>query len=115
MPTFDLRTIGATDEVYGAFQAYAERGLMLGRVSIVHRDHYRLYTGGGEMSAESIGALLYRSPDPSGWPAVGDWVAAQQVRPGAAMIHAVLPRGAIFSRRAAGEREREQVIAVNVD
>jgi ribosome biogenesis GTPase len=31
------------------------------------------------------------------------------------MIHAVLPRKTVFSRRAAGDREREQIIAANID
>jgi ribosome biogenesis GTPase len=31
------------------------------------------------------------------------------------MVHAVLPRRTMFSRRAAGDREQEQVIAANVD
>ena len=111
----DLSTIGANDEVYGHIQPYAARGLVLGRVSAVHREQYRLYTAEGEVKAEAIGALLYRAVDGSEWPAVGDWVAAQIVGPGEAMIHAVLPRKTVFSRRAAGEREREQVIAANID
>jgi len=71
----------------------------------------------GEMHAEAIGALLYRT-ERSGWPAVGDWVAAQPVGPEdapEAMLHAVLPRRTMFSRRAAGDRQQEQVIAANID
>jgi ribosome biogenesis GTPase len=117
--SFDLTTIGATDAIFEAFQPYAARGLVLGRVSVVHGDRYRLYTAQGEMSAEAIGALLFRT-ERSAWPAVGDWVAAQPVggpdeAPKEAMIHAVLPRRTMFSRRAAGDREREQVIAANID
>src|ERR1700736_6685252 len=112
---FDLSLIGANDEVYELLQPYAVRGLVLGRVSVVHRQQCRLFTAEGEMKAEAIGALLYRAADRSEWPAVGDWVAAQIVGPGEAMIHAVLPRKTVFSRRAAGEREREQVIAANID
>ena len=59
--SFDLTTIGATAGVYAALQPYADRGLMIGRVSIVHRDQYRLYTSYGEMNASAIGALLYRA------------------------------------------------------
>ena len=116
--SFDLTTIGATDAVFEAFQPYAARGLLLGRVSVVHSDRYRLYTVQGEMAAEAIGALLYRT-ERSAWPAVGDWVALQPVGPDEApkeaMIHAVLPRRTMFSRRAAGDREQEQVIAANID
>lgn len=112
--SFDLRTIGAVDAIFEAFQPHAARGLMLGRVSVVHGDRYRLYTARGEMHAEAIGALLYRAERPD-WPVVGDWVAAQPVGPDDGMIHAVLPRRSIFSRRAAGDREREQAIAANID
>lgn len=111
---FDLAAIGATDRILEAFQPYAARGLLLGRVSIVHSDRYRLYTARGETHAEAIGALLYRT-DRAGWPAVGDWVAVQPVGPDEAMIHAVLPRRTMFCRRAAGDREQEQVIAANID
>jgi ribosome biogenesis GTPase len=111
---FDLTTIGATDAIFEAFQPYAARGLVLARVSVVHGDRYRLYTAQGEMHAEAIGALLFRT-ERVAWPAVGDWVAAQPVGPDDAMVHAVLPRRTMFSRRAAGDREQEQVIAANID
>ena len=111
---FDLTRMGASAEVRRAFESYEARGLMLARVSVVHGERYRLYTAAGEMQAEAIGALLYRA-ERAGWPAVGDWVAAQQVGPDEAMIHAVLPRRTMFSRRAAGDREQEQVIAANID
>jgi ribosome biogenesis GTPase / thiamine phosphate phosphatase len=111
---FDLSTIGATEEVNESLQPFAPRGLILGRVSAVHREQYRLYTAQGETKASAIGALLYRA-DRSDWPAVGDWVAAQPVGPTEAMIHAVLPRSTVLSRRAAGQREQEQVIAANLD
>lgn len=114
LDSFDLTTIGATKGVNEAFQPYQERGLLLGRVSVVHSGRYRVYTARGEMSAEALGALLYRT-ERSDWPAVGDWVAAQPVGSGEAMIHAVLPRRTVFSRRAAGDREQEQVIAANID
>ena len=112
--SFDLTMIGATEDIYQAFQPYEARGLTLGRVSVVHGDRYRLYTTYGELQAEAIGALLYRA-ERSGWPAVGDWVAVQLVGPDEAMVHAVLPRRTAFSRRAAGDREQEQVIAANID
>jgi ribosome biogenesis GTPase len=111
---FDLTAIGATPDLYSAFEAYALRGLTLGRISIVHGEQYRLYTAQGEMQAEAIGALLYHTERPA-WPAVGDWVAAHVLRPVEAMVHAVLPRRTMFCRRAAGPRERPQVIAANLD
>ena len=112
--TLNLTSIGATQAVFDAFRPHEPRGLSLGRVSVVHGDRYRLYTAQGEMQGEAIGALLCHSGR-SGWPAVGDWVALQPVGPAEAMIHAVLPRRTLFSRRAAGDREQEQAIAANID
>jgi ribosome biogenesis GTPase len=52
-----------------------------------------------------------------GSPAVGDWVAvrppASPTEPG--LIRAILPRRSKFSRKAAGSRTDEQVVAANVD
>src|SRR5258708_7536276 len=98
---FDLTTIGSTAEVYRAFEPYAARGLTLGRISVVHRDQYRLYTTAGEARAEAIGALLYRAQNASELPAVGDWVAAQPVAAGEPPVHAAPPRRTMLSRPAA--------------
>ncbi len=113
--SFDLTRIGATAGLRAEVEAYAERGCELGRVSAVHREQYRIYTAAGERKAEAIGALLYRAAGAADLPAVGDWVAAQPTSPGEAMIHAVLPRRTKFSRRAAGPRAEEQMIAANID
>jgi len=113
--SFDLSSIGATAEVYDAFEPYDTRGLILGRVSIVHRSQYLVFTSLGEARAEAIGTLLYNAEDASELPAVGDWVAAQQVGPAQAMVHAVLPRRTVFARRAPGTRHEQQVVAANVD
>src|ERR1017187_8859948 len=116
--SFDLTTIGAADAIFEAFQPYEALGLLLGRVSVVHSDRYRLYTAHCEMTAEAIGALLFLK-DGSDWPAAGTGRAGhrggQHEALLQAMIHAVLPRRTMFSRRAAGDREQEQVIATNVD
>src|SRR5262249_38804028 len=57
----------------------------------------------------------YRASTAAELPAVGDWVAAQATGPDEAMIHGVLPRRTKFSRRAAGPRGEEQIIAANID
>jgi ribosome biogenesis GTPase len=49
------------------------------------------------------------------WPAVGDWVAAEIVGEERAILHWVLPRRGVFSRKAPGKRVEQQVIAANVD
>lgn len=71
----------------------------------------------GEVSAESSGRLrLSAEQGLCDWPAVGDWVAAE-IYPdeSKAIIQNVLPRRSKFSRKEAGKRVAEQVLATNVD
>jgi ribosome biogenesis GTPase len=112
---YDLARLGATPEILNHFHEYESGGLMLARVASAIRDEYRLYAAGSDFHAEPTGALLYGASGPADLPVVGDWVAARSVGSGEAIVHAVLPRRTKFSRRAAGPREREQVIAANVD
>ncbi|NUP05957.1 MAG: ribosome small subunit-dependent GTPase A [Polyangiaceae bacterium] len=48
-------------------------------------------------------------------PTVGDWVAITDDPGGIAIIHKVLPRRTELVRRAAGQKDVEQVVAANVD
>lgn len=112
---FTLESIGASADVYAAFAPHSSQGLTLGRVAVAIRDQYRILTASGESHAEASGALLYMAAGAADLPAVGDWVAARAVSSEQAIIQAVLPRRTWFSRRAAGNREDEQIIAANVD
>ncbi|MBI3470849.1 MAG: ribosome small subunit-dependent GTPase A, partial [Candidatus Solibacter usitatus] len=111
-----LETFGWSEFFAARFAPYAGRGLVPGRISAQHKDLYFAYTGDGELRAEMSGQFRFQAGERGEFPAVGDWVALS-VRPeeGAATIHAVLPRQSRFSRRAAGEKTEEQVIASNVD
>lgn len=111
----NLAELGATPGIRDAFAAYEEHSLVLARVSFRDRDLCRLYTEAGESEAEIAGALRYRAMSGADLPVVGDWVAARPINPGEALVEAVLPRRTQFSRRAAGRREEEQVVAANVD
>lgn len=85
------------------------------RVAVAHNAFYRLETAPGDVLAELAGRLRH-SGGPDACPVVGDWVA---VRPGGdgdgAVIEAVLPRRRCFSRKAAGEPTRRQLVAANID
>ncbi len=105
----------AGKEIAGAFAPFAAQGLTLGRVATSQRDKYRLYTAAGECDAEPSGRLWYVTPDVSGMPVVGDWVAARVLSAQQAIVEAVLPRRTLFSRRAAGRREEQQPVAANID
>ena len=52
----------------------------------------------------------------SEYPAVGDFVMADWNKSGGnAVIHHVLPRKSCFIRKAAGEKNEEQIVAANID
>src|SRR5437899_3356476 len=117
----NLESLGASPDVFGAFETHAAQGLSLGRVALAQRDHYRIYTEQGEFPAEASGALWYHTPAAAEMPVVGDWVAAR-LSGERAIVEAVLPRRTCFSRRTSGGRERtgggleaEQPIAANID
>jgi ribosome biogenesis GTPase len=115
LPVSFLESIGATAAVQAAFAPHAAQGLTLARISVSIRDEYRVLTASGELRAEPSGLLLYTAASRADLPAAGDWVAVRLVDRDQAIVHAVLPRRTRFSRRAAGEREDEQIIAANID
>jgi ribosome biogenesis GTPase / thiamine phosphate phosphatase len=87
------------------------------RVVSQQRGMWRIAGEFGECWAEPSGKLRV-SADLDGeaaWPAVGDWVAAEVVGEERAILHWVLPRRGVFSRKAPGKRFEQQVIAANVD
>ncbi len=90
-------------------------GCVPGRVIAAIRDEYRIYTEAGEVRGEPSGALLYGSTSRAELPVTGDWVWLRHSGAGEAVVYGVLPRCTRFSRRAAGTREEEQVLAANVD
>jgi ribosome biogenesis GTPase len=112
---FSLESIGATPEVWADFAPYAAKGFSLARVSLSIHDEYRLLNAAGELRGEPSGALLYSAARAADLPATGDWTAVRECGPREAIVYSVLPRRTCFSRRAAGTRKDEQVIAANVD
>jgi ribosome biogenesis GTPase len=111
-----LTELGWNDFFAASFAPHAEEGLAPARVMRELKGEYALETGAGKMTASPAGRL-WHGEESLGSPAVGDWVA---VRPPASasepgLIRAVLPRRSKFSRKAAGTRTDEQVVAANVD
>jgi len=111
-----LENLGWTASLAARFEPFARRGLAAGRVGVVHRDLYGVYTPAGELWADIAGRLRHDATSPTGLPVTGDWVALSS-RPseGRATIHAVLPRRSLFSRKAAGPTTQEQAVAANAD
>lgn len=99
-----------------AFAAHAREGLEPARVIAEHKERYVVAAASGDMSAEITGKILFSAASPADFPKTGDWVAVQAFKgEGKAIIHEVLPRRTCFSRKAAGIKTEEQVIAANID
>jgi ribosome biogenesis GTPase len=81
-----------------------------GQVFYAGRDTCGVITDSGELTARISGALRHRAASSADLPVVGDYVAIS-----GEWIRRVLPRRTKFSRRAAGTRQEEQVLAANVD
>jgi len=112
----DLHVLGWNDFFQQHWKAYAGRGLQPGRVVEEQKEAYRVLGESGEMAAEVTGRLRHEAADRSAFPVVGDWVAMDALQSeGKARIHQVLPRRSTLSRKAAGERVAEQILAANVD
>lgn len=119
MAILTLQDLGFTDFFAAAFEPYrSQEGLVPARV-VAQMGLLRVSTGEAEHLTDLSGKLRHELKGPgggAGYPAVGDWVA---VRPpagkGRAVIHAVLPRRSRFSRKTAGHKTEEQVVAANVD
>lgn len=85
-----------------------------GRVVFSSREHFRVQCVGGAVTARCIGRLL--AGGVADWPVVGDWVVVERSAAGeTGRIHSVLPRKSCLSRKVAGTRTQEQVVAANVD
>lgn len=113
-----LEDYGWNERFAEQFQPYAREGYEAGRVSLQHNKIYLLYTAAGvDIEAEASGRLRYEARGPEDLPAVGDWVVIRRRAEdeSRAVIHDILPRKSKFSRKAAGTRDEEQVVAANVD
>jgi len=86
------------------------------RVVSESKGSYQVYSQYGELTARISGKMRYHAGTGDQYPAVGDWVVIRlQANERKAVIHAILPRKSRFSRKVAGERIEEQVVAANVD
>ena len=92
-------------------------GLFIARVSEQHRELYKVISERGELNASVSGKLAYHTESQISFPAVGDWVMIDRADGnfGNAIIHHVLQRKSVFTRKAAGSANEQQVIAANID
>lgn len=105
-----LSELGWNPRLEVGFQQYRSEGLVPARVAREDREHYLVYTEAGELVAQISGKFRFAATGRADFPAVGDWVAIE-----GETIHAVLPRASKFSRKVAGVKTEEQIVAANID
>ena len=111
----DLTSLGWNEGLQRAFAPWQEQGLRAGRVVRAHRGTWDVWLGEEEVTAKVPGSTWNKARSARDLPAVGDWVAVKTAERRKPLIRAVLPRTSVFTRKAAGMREKEQVIAANID
>ncbi len=98
------------------FSKYLNTEFLPARVIREDRQRYILSNQNGSFIGEVTGKLLYESSSISDLPKTGDWVVIQYFNDeNKAIIHDILKRKSVFSRKSAGKKFDEQVIAVNID
>ncbi|GGF64245.1 ribosome small subunit-dependent GTPase [Paenibacillus albidus] len=93
-----------------------EKNYVPGRIVGDFGSKYRVITETGETWGELAGKLRHSLGASGDYPAIGDWVVLAMLDGGAhAVIHGLLPRQSVISRKAAGNPPEEQIVASNVD
>lgn len=116
MGKINLYDFGLNERYTNEASMYDEN-LYIGRVSVQHRDIYKVITEDGEILSEISGKLNYSSKYASDYPAVGDWVLVDRTdnSTGNGIIHHILSRKSCFERKAAGDKTESQIVAANID
>ncbi|MBI5836472.1 MAG: ribosome small subunit-dependent GTPase A [Candidatus Eisenbacteria bacterium] len=111
----DLATLGWTSFFQDQLDPATDAGLVPARVIEEQRRRCRLLAESGELEGEVTGRMRHEAQSGGLMPVTGDWVLARVADAGRAVVQRVLRRRTQFSRRAAGKREEEQIVATNVD
>ncbi|OKP88339.1 ribosome small subunit-dependent GTPase [Paenibacillus helianthi] len=95
---------------------YEGKEYVPGRIIGDFGSKYRVMAETGETWGELAGKLRHTLTDSGEYPAIGDWVVLVMQDGGEhAVIHGVLPRHSVISRKVAGNTLDEQIVASNVD
>jgi ribosome biogenesis GTPase len=90
------------------------------RVISEHKGAYRIKNENGEYFAKITGKQMFVASSREDYPAVGDWVAIDDLGNDQAIIHGIFPRQTIIKRKfgdknITGEKNEIQIIATNID
>lgn len=113
---YNLNDLGWNDELEKQFEEL-KYSYDVGRVAAQYKGLYRLYCNHREIFAAPSGRMIGLAETQGDYPAVGDWVIIDKVGSDddRAVIRGILKRKSKFSRKCAGNRIEEQIVAVNID
>ena len=89
--------------------------LKAGRIIRETRHLYQIAAGDSLYNGEISGAFRYKAVSISDFPVIGDWILFRRGDEELCIIEEVLTRKSSFSRKTAGEKTEEQIIAANID
>jgi len=111
---YSLQSLGWSDFFASQWNETHHPGFFPARVAEENRGLFLLYSENGESWASLRGKFHHNAASVAAFPAVGDWVLAEQ-HGSRATIHHLFVRRTKFSRKSAGRRTEEQILAANVD
>lgn len=95
---------------------WESKGFSIARIAAEHKGRYSILLNEQFLSAEITGKMMFAAETRKDYPAVGDWVAVQLYDADSpSIIHHVLPRRTVLSRKSSGREIEEQIIATNMD
>jgi ribosome biogenesis GTPase len=110
-----LKQLGYNNTIKTQRIEYHLEGFDIGRIISEHKERYIVATEKGEFDAEITGNLRFTANSRLDFPAVGDWVALTIYDSYHSIIHKILPRDSIISRKAIASTNAIQIIATNID
>lgn len=112
----NLTDLGWNSFFEESYKKYKDKNYIAGKVFIEQRHIYGIYTEHGEYEGEISGKMRFMAEETGDYPVVGDFVVMSLI-PGEkkAVIQGVLDRKSKFSRKTAGSKTDEQILASNFD
>ncbi|MGB4268069.1 MAG: ribosome small subunit-dependent GTPase A [Spirochaetota bacterium] len=111
----NLEDLGYNETLEQLWIEHNLQNFEIGRIITEHKERYVVNSAHGEYDAEITGNLRFTATGREDFPAVGNWVALTIVDNYFAIIHAILPRFSMISRKAIDKQGHKQIIATNVD
>jgi ribosome biogenesis GTPase len=109
-----LKDIGYSDFFVNHYKQTTDKTLTPARIVAEHKELYILRNETAELSAKVTGKMMFTSSSRENYPAVGDWVLITILDKEQAIIHKILPRKTVLTRKSVSNSDK-QLIASNVD